>query len=96
MKRVVLGLIVVAAGLGAAAWASGSHSIWARAGAVLWGLLILQWVVWLWRTRPERCPQGHTDIVLYWGQWSCRTCYRNARRRRSRSVRVSKGGAAVR
>ncbi len=57
----------------------GTHTI----GLVLWLLLVAEWVIYLVRTKPNHCPRGHTDIGLYYGRWSCRTCYRQSRRRRS-------------
>jgi len=31
---------------------------------------------------PSHCSFGHNDLGFFYGRWSCRTCYRLARRHR--------------
>jgi hypothetical protein len=58
----------------------------------------LWWFLRVWlmiSNKPTACVHGHTDIIMTYGGWSCRTCYwqRNGRRRsRARRRRSTKAG----
>lgn len=91
IARVVAHLSTVGLCVGVVAFALAA--LFMRSPADRDGLLTIGGIGWLmWGvgymvvaalTRPEVCAYGHSDIGFYYGRWSCRTCYRLAKRRAS-------------
>jgi len=90
--RPVFWLWLASAGVLAIAGYFVSESRWRQIGVALLGFWfaasVVLYIIAIILDMPACCAKGHTDIGLYYGRWSCRTCYRLSRtrvRRRSKS-----------